>query len=311
MAEPIANATAVITVTQAARDPAYLRSVYLVLTAAALWSFSGLVFRQIENAEPFQVIFYRSLAVSFGCFLVLLLRYRRRTYRTCRAMGWPGLVAALCLGLASFCFLQAIFHTTIANVSFLVAAHPFFAAALAWLLLREQVALRTWLASALALSGVLLMVAEGLTFGGALGNFLALGAGLLSAGYAVALRYGRQHDMLPAVMLAGLVAMLAALPFVEGFSISWRDLGLCFLQGMVISAFCNGIFAYAARAVPAAELTLLSLLETVLAPTWVWLFIAEMPSALTLLGGGIILTAVLGLGHAALSRRKQLRSLPP
>ena len=268
---------------------------------AVFWSFSGLIVRGIEVAGAWEVLFYRSLGVMIGAGLIVLWRHGRAAPRALAAIGWPGLLAAICLATASISFFHALFQTTVANVSFMIAAHPFFAALLAWVLLRERVAWRTWIAATAALAGVILMVAEGLAIGGLSGNLLALLGSILSAGYAVALRGGRAQDMTPAVALAGAIALVAAAPMVHDIDIPWREIGLCLLQGMVISALCNSIFAYAARAVPAAELTLLTLLDTVLAPTWVWLVIAERPSLTTLIGGTVILTAV--MGHALWSLR--------
>ncbi|MEM7223812.1 MAG: DMT family transporter [Pseudomonadota bacterium] len=279
-------------------DPgaAYRRGVVLVLLTATFWSFSGLIVRGIEVAGPWEVLFYRSLGVTLGAGLIVLWRHGGRAPRVLGAIGWPGLLAAFCLATASVSFFHALFQTTVANVSFIFAAHPFYAALLAWLVLRERVARRTWVAAGLALVGVLLMVVEGLAVGGLSGNLLALLASMLSAGYAVALRCGRRRDMTPAVALSGAFALLASAPMVSEFAVPWQDIALCLLQGMVISAFCNSVFAFAARAVPAAELTLLTLLETVLAPTWVFLVIAERPSPTTLIGGTVILAAV--MGHA-------------
>jgi drug/metabolite transporter (DMT)-like permease len=296
---------------QSNRTPTYRLCVGIALSIAFVWSFSGLIFRHIEAAEPWAIIFYRSLGVALGVTLVIVIRYRRAAGQAFLSIGKPGLAAAVCLGTASVFFLQALHFTTIANISFLVAAHPFFAAALAWLLLKEKVTQRTWIAAALALIGVLLMVLEGIAFEGGLGNILGLGAAILSAGYAVALRFGRRIDMTPAVALSGILALIFSAPLVVDFRISWHDFGLCLLQGMVISAICNSLFAYAARSVPAAELTLFTLLETVLAPLWVWLAISETPSVLTLIGGAIILIAILGHAYSATRRpSKTVRSGP-
>ena len=300
--------TASATLPGALPDPidgpsAYRRGILLVLLVAFLWSFSGLIFRGIEAAGPWQIIFYRSLGVILGTSLLVIWKHRAAAPRAVTAVGWDGLLAACCLAGASVCYFQALHDTTVANISFIQAAHPFIAALLAWLLLKERVSWRTLLAASLALAGVTLMVLEGLSgSGGLLGNVLALATSLFSAGYAVALRRGRRVDMTPAVTLSGIVALILTAPLAETFAISWRDLGLCLLQGMVISAFCNSVFAYAARSVPAAELTLFTLLETVLSPLWVWLIIAETPSAVTLLGGTVILCAV--LGHALTSTRR-------
>jgi drug/metabolite transporter (DMT)-like permease len=197
-------------------------------------------------------------------------------------------------------FLHALHFTTIANITFVLAVSPFIAAALAWLLLRETVTLRTWVAAAMALSGVGIMVFDELALGDATGIFMALGTATLMAGYAVSVRLGRNVDMTPAIALSGILAVLGSVLIISDFSISWHDLVLCLLQGAVISAACNSLFAYAARAVPAAELMLLGLIETVLAPTWVWLAIGEVPSLATVIGGAIILVAVIGHAYSTI-----------
>jgi DME family drug/metabolite transporter len=280
----------------AAWAPSHGRGVAIALGIACAWSFTGLIFRSIEEAGSWETIFYRSIGVSLGVSLTILLRHRRATWQACRKVGRPGIAAALCLCGASLLFLHALQFTTVANITFLIAVSPFIAAALAWLLLRETVTLRTWVAAAMALCGVGVMVFDGLSLGDATGIFMALGTATLMAGYAVAVRLGRNVDMTPAVALSGLLAIFASALLVTDFAISWHDLGLCLLQGAVISAVCNSLFAYAARTVPATELMLLGLIETVLAPTWVWLVIGEVPSLASIIGGVIILFAV--IGHA-------------
>ena len=288
---------------------AYRRGVLLVLLVAFVWSFSGLLFRGIESAGVWQVIFYRSLGVVIGTGLIVLWTHRGAAPRACAAIGVDGVAAAVCLAAASLCYFNAMSSTTIANIAFILAAHPFFAALLAWLLLHERVSPSTLIAAGLALGGVAVMVLDGLTgSGGFTGNLLAIGTSIAAAGYAVALRRGRRVDMTPAVTLSGVIALAVTALLVGGdFAISWHDLGLCLLQGMVISAFCNAVFAFAARTVPAAELTLFTLLETVLSPVWVWLVIAETPSQPTLLGGAVILIAI--MGHALHRTRRSRR--PP
>ncbi|MBT7614637.1 MAG: DMT family transporter [Rhodospirillaceae bacterium] len=184
-------------------------------------------------------------------------------------------------------------HTTIANISFMIAATPFFAGGMAWLLLRETMALRTVIATLIAMCGVLVMVGEGLALDSLHGNLLALACALLSAVYVVAARFGRCVDMVPTVAMAGMVAAGTAFLIIDSFEISLHDFALCALQGVFISAMCNGLFTLCARHLPAGELTVLSLLESALSPLWVFLFLAEVPTKVTLVGGGVILSAVL------------------
>ncbi len=280
--------------------PSHRKGVASALGIACAWSFTGLIFRSIEEAGSWETIFYRSIGVSLGVSLAILLRHRGSAWRVCRKIGRPGITAALCLCGGSLSFIHAVHFTTIANITFLIAASPFITAALAWLLLRETVTLRTWIASALALCGVLVMVFDGLSLGDATGIFLALGTATLMAGYAVSVRLGRNVDMTPAIALSGMLAVFGSAVMVADFAISWHDLGLCLLQGAIISATCNSLFAYAARSVPAAELMLLGLIETVLAPTWVWLAIGEIPSVATMIGGVIILVAVIGHAYSTI-----------
>jgi drug/metabolite transporter (DMT)-like permease len=275
-------------------DPAYVRGVALTLFTAVAWSGSGVVWRHIEAAPVWTLIFYRSLGLAVALAIILLVRYRTRFFSACRSIGYGGAAAGTCLGVGTCCFLFAVMNTTIANVAFLTATTPLFAALLGWVLLGERVHRRTWVAMIVALSGVLVMVIEGIAGGGWFGNLMAIGSALSGAGYAVALRFGRQADQMPAVMLGGVVSFMIAAPFMSDFHISGRDLALCLTQGMAISAMCNVIFAFCARVVPAAEMCLLSLLEAVLSPTWVWLVVGEKPSDLTLLGGAIVFAAVVG-----------------
>ena len=162
----------------------------------------------------------RPVGVSLGVSLTILLRHRAGTWRVCRKVGRPGIAATLCLCGASLLFLHAMQFTTIANIAFLIAVSPFLAAALAWLLLRKTVTLRTWIAAAAALCGVGVMVFDGLSLDDATGIFLALGTATLMAGYAVSVRLGRNVDMTPAVALSGILAVFASALLVTDLAIS-------------------------------------------------------------------------------------------
>ena len=212
----------------------------------------------------------------------------------CRSIGIPGMCAGFCLGSGTVLFLFAVMNTTIANVSFLMATTPMAAALLGWWLLKERVRRATWISMIIAMLGVLVMVYEGVAEGGWFGNSMAMLAALSSAGYVVSLRFGGQTDQMPAVMFGGFVAFFATVFFVDDFQISLNDYALCATQGVVISGFCNVVYAFSARSVPAAEITFLALLEVCLAPTWVWWFVGEQPSSLALIGGAILLVSVLG-----------------
>jgi len=266
--------------------------VLLALLLATGWSLSGLIFRLIDYADAPQIVFYRGLSLSIFLLCFVVMRYRRGTIGAFRAIGRPGWIAGASLGIATVFFLYAITHTTIANVSFVNASTPFIAAGLGWIALREAVARHTIAACSLAAIGVAIMVWEGVAVGNWFGNLAALAAASLSACYAVALRRGGGVDMMPAVVASGFIAALVSVPLMGDFAITWHDLGLAALQGIAISAVCNVAFTYCARHIPAAELTLLSMIESVLSPFWVWLAIGETPYGATIVGGAVVLAAV-------------------
>ncbi|MSP83114.1 MAG: DMT family transporter [Alphaproteobacteria bacterium] len=271
----------------------YVRGVAVMVAVAVLFSLTGLILRHVESADPWTVIVWRSVALCAAVVAFLIARHGAHAIARILAMGWPGAIAGLGLGLDNVFFLMAIPLTTIANVSFLLATAPFFTAVLGLLLLREPVPRRTWFGIAVAMVGAGVMVAEGITLGGWLGDLLALLATLGYAGYAVALRWGRQVDMWPSVLLGGLVALAISLVLSGDIAIGANDLALCVLQGAAVGALGNMLLTWCARHVPAAELTLLGLVESILAPLWVWLVLGETATAWALGGGALILGAVL------------------
>jgi drug/metabolite transporter, DME family len=276
-----------------ADDPAYLRGVILVLLAGCALSSGGLIIRLMEAAGGWQILFWRSAAMVPALLLVIAIRRRGRLPEAFTAAGWNGLVGGLCAAFGFTGFVFAVLHTSVANVLFILSAAPFLTALLAWLVLGEAVRRRTWWGMGLALCGVAVMVGDGLTGRGLTGDLIALLATAGFAGFSVALRRGRDVDMLPTVVLAGLFSILLAAVASGGeLWLSPRDLVLCLILGLVQLTLGLTLFTLGSRHVPAAELTLLSMTEVVLGPIWVWLAVGEVPSPLTLAGGALVLGAV-------------------
>ncbi len=276
--------------------------VAFVLLAAVSASLTGILLRQIEAADAWQVLFYRSGAFSLVLLLIILGRHGGHSRQAFRAIGWPGILAAACLAATFVAFILAMTLTTVAATVFVFSASPFFAALLAWLLLREPVAPRTWIGMTIALPGVGLMVADGLLDGGLVGNLIALAAAVGYAASIVALRMGRGIDMLPVVFLAGLFAMAASGLLTEDLAVGQQDLGFALLLGAGPLGLQYIFLTLGARRLPAAEVTLLTLVEAVLSPFWVWFGVGELPGVLTLFGGGVLLAAVAGHALSGLRR---------
>jgi len=287
----------------APRDPAYARGILLVMAAGGFWSLGGILVRLIETAGPWQILLVRSASLSIALFMVLLVRHRGALLGELRGIGLDGVVGALCLGVAFTGFIFSLIHTSVANAVFMLSASPFFTAPLAWMLLGEPVRRGTWIAMSLALVGVAVMVAGGIGAGALFGNLAALAAVLGFAGFAVTLRRKRLTDSLTLACLAGIFTAVAAAALVDDFAYSTYDFAVCAVMGVIQIGAGMVLFTLGSRHVPAVELTLLSLTEVVLAPIWVWLWIAETPRPWTLIGGAVVIAAL--IGHALSGMRRK------
>ena len=287
----------------------YRRGLIYLFTATLFTSIAGVLLRLIEQADGWQVLFYRSLAFVAVLLLFLVWRHQGATARAFRVVGRPGLVTALALSPAFILFILALLETTVANVVFILSLSPFFAALFAWLALGEAVSRATILAMALSLLGVGFMFGDGLVAGTLLGNWFALGACLSYSLALVAMRKGRAVDMLPAVCLAGVLTagvsgLIAVLTSPGRLAIGPTDLSLALVLGVVQLGFQYILVTAGTRSVPVAEVALIGRLTLVLAPLWVWLMVDEVPSDLTLIGGTIVLAAVMGHGLWALAQSR-------
>ena len=287
------------------RSPHYLLGVVLVLASGAVLSTLGVGLRQVESAGGWQILFYRSLAFTAMLLLIVTIRYRGGAVTAFRSIGRRGFLVALFLASSSLLYVFAMLNTTVANATFIVSTTPFMAAALGWLVLRESVTLATWVAMAVALLGVVLMVADGMETGALIGVGLALGVALGTACMLVTVRGASEIDMIPALVIAGVVTGIFTACMVSDFQISPHDMMVSFLLGAGQYAIGFVLLTAGTRYVPVAEVALLSLVETVLAPLWAWWGAGEIPSTLTIVGGIVVLSAALGRGIIGLRATPQ------
>ncbi|RWB70500.1 MAG: DMT family transporter [Mesorhizobium sp.] len=283
----------------------------LVFLSALMWSFGGTIARFIHVDDSWTVVFWRSLwAVAF---LVAFMVWRdgwRGTLRLFRDMGLPGLGVALCFATASTSFIVALAYTTVANILLMQAGVPLLAALLAWLLFRERVSQATWIAIAAVIAGVAIMVSESL--GGAvspIGDGLALLIAVMFSFATVITRRFAHVRMVPATCLGALLAGIFAAAQASQFAVSARDMGFLFAFGVVNLGVGLAFFAMGARLVPAAIAALLGTFEPILGPIWVWLVHSEVPSVRTIIGGAVVVTAL--LVHIGLEFKRQARPARP
>lgn len=287
---------------------AYGTGVLLVLAAGVLWSLMGLAIRQLDQAGTWQVLFWRSAAMIPVLLAYIALASGGHPLDRLRRVGIAGVVGGCGLVLAFAGAIYAIQATTVANAVFLFSASPFLAAILGALILREPVRPATWAAIALAAGGMFIMVREGLAAGAVTGNVAALLSALGFAVFTLALRWGRLADMMPAVVLGGLFSMIVAALVLAGaggtLAVPLADLVICLAMGALLLASGMVLYTLGSRVIPAAELTLLSMVEVMLAPVWVWAVLGETASVGTFVGGAVLMAAV---GFNALSGARARR----
>jgi len=278
----------------------------LVLLAGACWSSLGIVVRLMESPTPWQILVYRSLSLTVFLFVVITVTSRGRPFAVYRRAGKAGVCGGLALVLAFSGSIVSVVNTTIANAMFLFATAPFIAAVLGRIILGETVRRATWITMAFAAVGVAIMVVEGLAAGHVLGNVAALVSALGFALFTIALRSGRDEDMLPAVSLGGVFTLVVAvvLCLVTGQTLlmSPVDMSLALGLGVFQLGLGLGLYTLGSKALPAAELALLAMTEVVLGPIWVWLFLGETAGPYTLAGGAILMAAITGNAVTRLRR---------
>jgi len=279
-----------------ARSPAteFRLGLALVAGSAIAWSFGGTIARYITATDPWTVVFWRALFAAAFLLLFMLLRDGpKSTAAMFRNMGLPGLGVAICFGIASSCFVVALQYTTVANILLTQAAAPLFAALLAWMVFGEWVSAGTWVAIAAVIAGVAIMVSS--SFSGQvspIGDGLALVITIMFSAAIVITRHHPEVRMMPAVCLGTAMACTAAFLLSGPLAVSLQDLGWLFLFGAVNLGAGLAMFVSGARLIPAALAALVSTLEPVLGPVWVWLVHDEVPATRTIAGGAIVFAAL-------------------
>jgi drug/metabolite transporter (DMT)-like permease len=263
-----------------------------VALAAVVWSTAGVLQRQLSVSVATQVG-ARALFAAVAVAAYVAVTERGRVVAACRSVGGAGVGFAACLAVASAAFIVALNHASVAQVLFIQAISPVLAALLGRGLLGEQVSKRTILAMAVALVGVGVMV-------GSPGGGSALGDGLsvlMALSFAVAIvvaRHRRDVSMAPATGLAQLILVVAAAPvaLAGGVGLGVPDVLWLALFGAGQIGLGLILLTIGARLIPAAQVALISLLEVVLGPLWVWLAVGERPGVATVIGGAIVVVAV-------------------
>jgi drug/metabolite transporter (DMT)-like permease len=280
-----------------------LKGIVLMVSAGLCWSTGGILVRSVTLTDPWEIVFWRALFMTLFMAVILVYWYRAQVVQNVTAVGFPGLVAGTLLASTFFFFILSVTRTTVADTLVLMSTTPFVAAVFGRFFLGEQVPRRTYLAMTVGLVGILLMFADALGAGNLVGNVLACYVPFaFAANIMILRRMGASVDMAPTVLLAGLVAVPVALLLGWPLSASLHDITVLAIMGTFQLGCGCLLMTLATRHLSAAEIGLLSLLETALGPLWVWLGIGERPSDVALLGGIIVLVSLVANEAAGLHR---------
>lgn len=285
---------------------------WLVFAAAAIWSFGGAIARFLRVEDHWTIIFWRSLFAAL--FLLAFMCWRdglKGTARLFTSMGWPGIGVGLCFATASTAFIVALSHTTVANILLMQAGAPLFAALLMFVFFRERVDAATWAAIAAVMAGVAVMVSDSLSGRVApMGDALALLIGLSFATATVLTRRNAHVRMLPAACLGALVMTVIGYLLAGALVVSAVDGAWLFVFGALNLALGMMCFVTGVRLLPAAVAALIGTAEPVLGPLWVWLVHGELPQPRTLVGGTIVVAALMAHLAWQLRQPEQARQVP-
>jgi drug/metabolite transporter (DMT)-like permease len=306
LAATLSNMPATIETTRSRTN----RGQLAVALAAVVWSTAGVLQRQLSVGVATQVA-GRALFAAVTLAAYVVVTERGRVVAACRSVGGAGIGFAACLAVSSGSFIVALNNTSVAQVLFIQAIAPVLAALLGLVLLGERVTVRTGVAMTVALLGVGVMI-------GSPGSGSALGDGLsvlMSFGFAGAIviaRHRRDVSMAPATGLAQLMLLIVAAPIalagglhVGAANVLWLGLFGAGQIGLGLILLTIG-----ARLIPAAQVGLISLLEVVLGPLWVWLAVGERPGVATVFGGAIVVAAVILQARDPTTRRARLAEAP-
>ena len=266
---------------------------FLVFLGACSLSFGGLIVKSFEGATLWQILFWRSLFFILIVSIFSLLTYKTKVIQAFKKSGFPGLIGGIILS-SGFCgYVFAMYNTTVANTNFIIQTQILFLAIFGYIFLKEKISKITLISIFLAITGVILMIGSSLSPGQMTGNIAAF---IMPISFAILILIIRKYphvDMIPLQLIAGIVAMIVGYLIAGKINISYHDIFLGFLAGFFQLGFGFIFITIGARNTPSAVVGIIMITEAVLGPLWAWMFANENPPMTVLIGGSVIIFAVL------------------
>ena len=265
----------------------------LLLFGGFCLSWGGFIIRSFEEATVWQILLLRSVFFMIALMIFLISTYKKNTIKIIGDAGFPAVIGGLVMSLSFIAFVVSMSITTVANVVFIISTQTMFLAIFGYLYLKEKVSLISFFSILLAMGGITIMVGDSLSTGSFLGNIIALAIPINFSILVMIIRKYKNLDMVPAIFYSGVFSIMYGLFLSESFVFTIHDILMGFFLGVPQLAFGFICITIGSRTTPSTTIGLLMLTETLFAPIWVWLFLNEIPPLSVLIGGFVIITAII------------------
>ena len=250
------------------------------------------LFIRLSNLDTWGLVFYRGIIPFFTVFLGMLLIYKLNFFKILFSSGYHGLIYIGTFSITNITFVVSIQNTNVANTLVMIATAPMLSAILGSIFLKELPDRKTWISIIITFTAIIYIFFDSLKLGNFFGDILGFITAFGLAVGAVTIRSAKSKNLVPAAVIGKLLVATFALFFIENFILENEDLIIVPLMCILCVAIPFVLVTIAPRFIPAAEVNLFFLLETIIGPIWVWLIIKEQPSVETLLGGFVIIVTI-------------------
>ena len=265
----------------------------LLLFGGFCLSWGGFIIRSFEEASVWQILLLRSVFFMIALMVFLIATYKKNTLKIITDAGYPALLGGLVMSLSFIAFVVSMSITTVANVVFIISTQTMFLAIFGFFYLKEKVSLISFFSIILAMGGITIMVGDSLSTGSFFGNLIALAIPINFSILVMIIRKNKNLDMVPAIFYSGIFSIIYGLILSESFVFTSHDIIMGFFLGVPQLAFGFICITIGSRTTPSTTIGLLMLTETLFAPVWVWLFLNEIPPLGVIIGGSVIISAII------------------
>ena len=250
------------------------------------------LFIRLSNVDTWGLVFYRGIIPFFSVFFVMLLIYKLDFFKMLFTSGYHGLIYISTFSITNVTFVVSIQNTNVANTLVMIATAPMLSAILGAIFLKEPPDKKTLISIIITFMAIIYIFFDSLKLGNFFGDILGFITSIGLAVGAVTIRSAKSKNLVPAAVVGKLFVAIFALFFIESFALENNDLLIVPLMCILCVAIPFVMVTIAPRFIPAAEVNLFFLLETIIGPIWVWLIVKEQPSIETLQGGLIIIVTI-------------------